>query len=261
MPANNFCCGVSTCPHANVGLHATFLPPTTLTRRFLCNTRPAAMGNKTSTDSGAPPIPPEVVAAASAASGGSFNLKDGYDQLVHAFIRPPRAVYQLSDLGPASFRVGGRWFRRTDLTLKNPQGLSLACSFWEPGSPAGGTMFARPCVVYLHGNSSCRAGVLEMLPSLLVAGFSVFALDFAGCGHSGGKFISLGHFETGDVATAVRYLRECGRVTTIGLWGHSMGSATSMMFAHTDPSVAAMVLDCAFANLQQVVRPRVRLHA
>ena len=40
-----------------------------------------------------------------------------------------------------------------------------------------------------------------------------------------------------------------GTVSTIGLWGHSMGAATALMFAHTDPSIAALVLDCGFAGL------------
>ena len=186
-----------------------------------------------------------------------MTLKDGYNQLVHAFIRPPRARYQVSDLGPTTFRVGGSWFKRTDTKLVNNRGLELASSFWEPRNAKEGSV--RPCVMYLHGNSSCRAGVLEMLPNLLVAGFSVFAFDFAGCGHSEGEYISLGFYEKDDVATAVAWLRDCGRVSTIGLWGHSMGAATSMMFAHTDPSVAAMVLDCAFSDLQQLVRPSLHL--
>lgn len=190
-----------------------------------------------------------------------MTLKQGYDELVHAFIRPGRAEYSLSDLGPSTFRVGGTWFARRDISLINPRKLKLECSFWEPQIPrpaAGDGADSpkpkpRPCVIYLHGNSSCRAGALEMLPSLLMAGFCVFAMDFAGCGLSEGKYISLGYYEKDDVATAIKYLRECGRVSTIGLWGHSMGAATSMMFAHTDPSVAAMVLDCPFADLQQLV--------
>jgi hypothetical protein len=31
-----------------------------------------------------------------------------------------------------------------------------------------------------------------------------------------------------------------------------MGAATALMFAHTDPSIAALVLDCGFADLKQV---------
>jgi len=181
-------------------------------------------------------------------------LKGAYDQLVHAFIRPPRATYTVNMLGPTTFRVAGMSFKRRDISLSNPRKQKLECSFWEPQPPEGQKAVPRPCVVYLHGNSSCRAGALEMLPNLLMAGFSVFALDFSGCGHSEGEYISLGYYECQDVATVIKYLRECGRVSTIGLWGHSMGAATSVMFAHTDPSVAAMVLDCAFADLRQLVR-------
>ena len=40
-----------------------------------------------------------------------------------------------------------------------------------------------------------------------------------------------------------------GIISTISLWGHSMGAATALAFSHTDPSIAALVLDCAFAGL------------
>ena len=198
------------------------------------------MGNKTSSTS-----------ATAAAKPKKSALAAGYDQLVHAFIRPPRARYAIHQLGPTNFSIGSRQFVREDLQLTNKRNLKLACSFWQPKSEPGGEKF--PCIVYLHGNASCRAGVLEMLPNLLSAGFCVFAFDFAGCGLSEGEYISLGYFEKDDVATVVAHLRQSNRISTIGLWGHSMGAATSMMFAHTDPSVGAMILDCAFSDLQQLV--------
>merc|ERR1719145_339053 len=55
-------------------------------------------------------------------------LKNGYGDLVNAIIRPPRASYEVSDLGPASFRVSGRQFERRELQIRNPRGLALECS-------------------------------------------------------------------------------------------------------------------------------------
>ena len=54
-------------------------------------------------------------------------------------------------------------------------------------------------MVYLHGNSSCRAESLECLPLILGSGVTLFALDCAGSGRSEGKYISLGHHERDDV--------------------------------------------------------------
>ena len=42
------------------------------------------------------------------------------------------------------------------------------------------------------------------------------------------------------------HLRSTGKVTKIGLWGRSMGAATSLFYGQKDPSVAALVLDSPF---------------
>lgn len=58
--------------------------------------------------------------------------KAGYQELVHAIIRPPRAEYDLQELGPERFQFQGKAFRRTDFELMNPRGQALKCSHWEP---------------------------------------------------------------------------------------------------------------------------------
>lgn len=74
----------------------------------------------------------------------------------------------------------------------------------------------------------------------------------AGSGKSGGDFISLGWYERDDLAVVVDYLRNSNRVSTIGLWGRSMGAATALMHGSRDPSIAGMVLDSPFADLRQL---------
>lgn len=48
---------------------------------------------------------------------------------------------------------------------------------------------------------------------------TLFCFDFAGCGLSGGDYISLGWYERDDVELVVDWLRKSDRVSTIGLWG------------------------------------------
>eukprot|EP00534_Pseudo-nitzschia_fraudulenta_P007886 CAMPEP_0201146088 /NCGR_PEP_ID=MMETSP0851-20130426/7797_1 /ASSEMBLY_ACC=CAM_ASM_000631 /TAXON_ID=183588 /ORGANISM="Pseudo-nitzschia fraudulenta, Strain WWA7" /LENGTH=536 /DNA_ID=CAMNT_0047421521 /DNA_START=475 /DNA_END=2085 /DNA_ORIENTATION=+ len=43
--------------------------------------------------------------------------KKGYEQLVHAIIRPPRARYKMENLGPEEFTFLGQRFRRDDVEL------------------------------------------------------------------------------------------------------------------------------------------------
>ncbi len=70
-----------------------------------------------------------------------------------------------------------------------------------------------------------------------------------------GETISLGYYEQEDLMAVINFLRSSGMVSRIGLWGRSMGAATSVLVAARDPSIAGMVLDSAFSSLTQVPLP------
>jgi len=179
----------------------------------------------------------------------------GYESLVKAIIRPPRAQYTLSDLGPSRFSISRREFQRKDFQIKNDRGLRLECSWWRPMSPPASTL---PCVIITHGNSSCRLEATGNLQSLLTGGMTVFAFDFAGSGLSEGEHVSLGFHEQEDLKCVIAYLRSSKEVSTIGFWGRSMGAATALLYAHRDPSIAGMILDSSFADMYQLCREMVR---
>jgi pimeloyl-ACP methyl ester carboxylesterase len=107
-----------------------------------------------------------------------------------------------------------------------------------------------PCVIYCHGNSASRIDALASAEGLLPIGINLFCFDFSGCGKSEGDYISLGYHEKNDLKKVIEHLRKSGTVSTIGLWGRSMGAATSLLYAKTDPSIAAMVLDSPFSSLK-----------
>lgn len=92
------------------------------------------------------------------------------------------------------------------------------------------------------------------LSTLLPNNITVFAFDFAGCGMSQGEYISLGYYEKDDLAVVVDYLRNTGGVSLIGLWGRSMGAVTALMYSDSDPSIACMVLDSPFSNMEALAR-------
>ena len=147
-------------------------------------------------------------------------------------------------LGPAEFEIAHRKFVREELEVVNPRGLTLQCSWYRPEASE-----PVPVIIYLHGNSGCRADADDALHTMLPYGVSVFTFDFAGSGQSDGDYVSLGYFEQQDVRVVVEYLRATNRVSTIGLWGRSMGAATAILYAKDDPSVAGMVLDSPFSDL------------
>lgn len=53
--------------------------------------------------------------------------------------------------------------------------------------------------------------------------------------------MSLGANEQHDLDVVIKYLRRMNRVSSIGLWGRSMGAVTALMYGPTDPSLAGMV--------------------
>ncbi|EGG21210.1 alpha/beta hydrolase fold-1 domain-containing protein [Cavenderia fasciculata] len=172
----------------------------------------------------------------------SLNLSAAYDSLCDMVIRPPRCNhYQPHDMGPTSFSIAGQSFIRED----------FVCSHFTP-SDYHKSEKQIPCVIYCHGNSGCRLDSIECLKALLPHRISVVAFDFSGSGLSEGEYVSLGHFEKMDVKTVVEHLRKSGKISTIGLWGRSMGAVTSILYAKEDPSIAAMVLDSPFSCLYKV---------
>lgn len=102
-------------------------------------------------------------------------------------------------------------------------------------------------------------GCLENLGVVLAEGATMFAFDFTGSGLSAGEWVTLGFYEKDDLAAVVDYLRSTGTVSTIALWGRSMGAATALLHTHRDPSIAAMVLDSPFADLRQLAGELVEL--
>ena len=161
---------------------------------------------------------------------------------------------QQEALGPPAFSFCGRRFTRTDFALQTKRGHSLQCSHWEPVERTSDRI---PCVIYMHGNSSARVEVIPQLSYLLCLGLAVFSFDFAGSGKSDGDHVSLGFYEREDLMCVIAHLRATNVVSTIALWGRSMGAATALMHGDRDPSIACMILDSPFADLTQLAEEMV----
>lgn len=175
-------------------------------------------------------------------------IGETYNMLWKMVIRPPRDLYSPEELGPAKFRLGKRVYERHDLQLHSTRGV-LQCSHFVPAKTLP---VRRPCVVYLHGNCSSRLEAFDALPVLLPRGLTVFCLDLSGSGRSDGEYISLGYHEEKDLRAVLQFLRTQEHVSTIGLWGRSMGATTSILRAAEDHELGACILDSAFRDLETV---------
>ncbi|KAJ8601851.1 hypothetical protein CTAYLR_002654 [Chrysophaeum taylorii] len=218
---------------------------------------------------------------------------EAYDEVLRVVIRPPRASYDRSHLGPEEFSFFGSRVTRTDFAVENKRGQRIACSRWIPQRRADdevmqyiwGVIYQQQqteegldddeddddgrylavdesldTVVYVHGNASCRVEAIS--PALAVClslNLSLLALDLSGSGHSDGEFVSLGYYEREDVAAVVDFLASTCGVARVGLWGRSMGATTSLLYASTlSPDAACVVSDSAFSSLETLCLEQVQ---
>eukprot|EP00242_Pyramimonas_sp_CCMP2087_P018462 CAMPEP_0198204502 /NCGR_PEP_ID=MMETSP1445-20131203/7910_1 /TAXON_ID=36898 /ORGANISM="Pyramimonas sp., Strain CCMP2087" /LENGTH=614 /DNA_ID=CAMNT_0043876401 /DNA_START=312 /DNA_END=2157 /DNA_ORIENTATION=- len=195
-----------------------------------------------------------------------------YQEVLKALIRPKRAKYTMKDLGPEQFDFLGKKYVRKDFTVRNPRRMTLQCSRWvlkatseEEEDISINDIFVAfhiaepkpvkqaPCVVYLHGNASCRVEALQVLSFCLHLGLDLVTLDLSGSGLSEGEFVSLGYYEEDDVRVLCDYLRVKLGISQIALWGRSMGAVTAALYVTTrDPTIQCVVLDSPFTSLTEL---------
>jgi alpha/beta superfamily hydrolase len=173
--------------------------------------------------------------------------KISYETLWKAIIRPNRDIYKIKDLGNPKFSFFARTYIRKDYDLISSEGYLMKCSFYEPEISFRPKKIM-PVVLYLHGNSSSRLEGMGVLREVLKRDMNLFTIDFPGCGLSEGDYISLGYHESRDVKVVVDFIEKLPGVGNIGLWGRSMGAATTMIYAHKDDRIKAIVMDSPFAD-------------
>jgi len=110
-------------------------------------------------------------------------------------------------LGPFEYKLSGDTrVIRTDIEILGARNHKIKCSHFEPDE-CERRMDEMPCVIYCHGNSSCRLEALELIPLLIKSNITLFCFDFPACGMSEGDYISLGWYEKDEIHIIIDYLR------------------------------------------------------
>ena len=179
--------------------------------------------------------------------------KLSYDSLWKFIIRPERDIYTEDLLGYSIFSLKGKTYTRKDYELISSEGYKMKCSFFEP-EDSSRPKFIMPVILYLHGNCSSRLEGISLQKEILKREINLFVVDFPGCGLSEGEYISLGYHESHDVKILVDFISKLPGVGNIGIWGRSMGAATTMIYAHKDKRVKAICLDSPFADFNLLAK-------
>ena len=168
------------------------------------------------------------------------------------FIRPPRATYNIQDLGPSVRTISNIAVRRIDFELKNKNNFTLKCSFFQALDPKTSQQSSSICVIYLHGNAGSRIESLSLMPFVIENGMNFCSFDFAGCGLSEGEYISLGIHEKDDVILLKTNLKAKFGIKEVALWGRSMGAVTAIHVAAKENDIFAMICDSPFLKLSRL---------
>lgn len=178
-----------------------------------------------------------------------------YENCWKFIIRPPRDYYDLFELELGKYLINDineeELYIRDDYKILSKRGFLIECSFYRI-APEKRNPFIRPCVVYLHGNSSSRLEGKKMAYYLLNRGIDLFVFDFPGSGRSEGEYISLGYHEKEDVRIIIDFVEKLPGVGNIGIWGRSMGAATALLYSYSDERIKCQCVDSPFAHFREL---------
>jgi fermentation-respiration switch protein FrsA (DUF1100 family) len=114
-------------------------------------------------------------------------------------------------------------------------------------------------IIMVHGAEQHRADpgveMLDIACGLVAHGYSVLMFDMRGHGESEGDRMSAGYCEVRDLGGAVDYVAGLG-FEDIGVLGFSMGGATAIMTAAECDEIDAVVVDSAYADLNDMLEPQ-----
>ena len=115
-------------------------------------------------------------------------------------------------------------------------------------------------VIFIHGHGADRHEGMRWFKAVHQAGFNILAFDLRNQGKSTKSFSTMGYFEKRDVIRALDYLQQQKQIESIGIFGTSMGAATSIMAMVDDSRIAAGVFEAGWANLDDLYSEIIEQH-
>ena len=115
-------------------------------------------------------------------------------------------------------------------------------------------------VIFIHGHGADRHEGMRWFKAVHQAGFNILAFDLRNQGKSAKSFSTMGYFEKRDVIRALDYLQQQKQIESIGIFGTSMGAATSIMGMVDDSRIAAGVFEAGWANLDDLYSEIIEQH-
>lgn len=105
-------------------------------------------------------------------------------------------------------------------------------------------------IITVHGHGANRYEGARWFKALHKAGFNILSFDMRNSGQSTKGTTTMGYYERYDVISAVDYVEKEKNMKSIGVFGVSMGSSSSIPAMAIDKRIKAGVFEATLANLK-----------
>ena len=111
-------------------------------------------------------------------------------------------------------------------------------------------------IILVHGHGGNRGNQLSDGGLLVEQGYGILLYDARNCGESDGNISTFGYLEANDVRGALDFVlaQEGIDPQRIGILGHSMGGAATLLAAPRLPEVRAFVVESTYTSVEDNAR-------
>jgi uncharacterized protein len=123
-------------------------------------------------------------------------------------------------------------------------------AWWIPA-----TTSPRGTLLYLHGNGLNMSANVALAKQYQAQGLSVLMIDYRGYGLSDGDFPQEA-WVYADADAALSYLRDQRQVklSSLIVFGHSLGGAIAIDLAQKHPEVAGLIVQSSFTSMERLAK-------
>jgi pimeloyl-ACP methyl ester carboxylesterase len=136
------------------------------------------------------------------------------------------------------------------LSLVTADGLNLSAHYTPSRNGAA--------IILSHGYKMNSSEMIPIAALFAQHGYGVLLQDQRAHGMSAGEQISFGRDEWYDLEAAVNFLEQQLGITSIGLFGNSMGGALSLCYAARDSRIKAVIAQSPYASIGHSIKKGVK---
>jgi len=105
-------------------------------------------------------------------------------------------------------------------------------------------------ILFVHGHGGAKTEGLRFAKALHTAGYNLFFIDLR---RNHGRFASMGYYEPRDAKAAIDFLLNEKKLRSVGIFGFSMGAATSIITMADDQRIKAGLFSSGYSSALDVL--------